>query len=213
MVIVMAIIGIITVIVITSQGAFNKSLILSNAAYDLGLAIRATQHYGLGSKVTTSLGTNTGYGLEFIAGPTAKTFTQFADSYPASVSTGNCHGVPITGTDSPDAKIGNCIYEGPLELNPDQVLTTYTLNSGITVDKVCAYDGAWTCTPTIGRLDIVFVRPDPTPLMSVDGMYSTTNSPSRACITLVSPQGGSRSVLINSTGEIDAAAAACPPLP
>ena len=40
MIIVIAIIGIITLVVIVSQGSFNKSLILSNAAYDLALALR-----------------------------------------------------------------------------------------------------------------------------------------------------------------------------
>ncbi|HEY4522806.1 MAG TPA: hypothetical protein VJK73_00325 [Candidatus Paceibacterota bacterium] len=205
MLIVLAIIGIITIIVITSQGAFNKSLLLGNAAYDLALAIRSTESYGLGSRVSTALASNTGYGLSFTAGPSVSTFTLFADSYPGVVAA-NCHGRPVTGVTSPDAKVGDCVYTALAR--QDQLITTYTLNNGITISKICAFSGTWTCTPTLSRLDIVFARPDPTPFMSVNGAYSAANS--RACIMLVSPQGGQRFIAINATGQIDAAATTCP---
>ncbi len=211
MIIVIAIIGIITVVVITSQSAFNKSLVLSNAAYDVALALRSAESYGLGSRVSTTLVSNTGYGLSFTAGGAAKTFTLFADSTPATPSAVNCHGIPPTGSLSPDAKVGNCIYNGGVA--GDSVLTTYTLNNGITVSKICANNaGTWTCTPTLTRLTIVFVRPDPTPFMSivVGGAPTYSSAITQACLTLVSPQGGSRSISVNVTGQINASAATCP---
>ena len=201
MIIVITIIGIITIVVITSQGSFNKSIILSNAAYDVALAVRSTEGYGLGSKVTTGLLNNTGYGLEFTLD---NKMTQFADSIPATV-TGACHPVPVTGVDSPDAKVGDCIYTA----GQDQVVTTYTLNNGITISKICAFNGSWTCTPALTHLDVTFVRPDPTPFMTMNGQ-AYTGTLSQACITLASPQGTTRVVSINWTGEVDASAATCP---
>ena len=211
MIIVMAIIGIITVVVITSQGTFNKSLVLSNAAYDLALTIRSTQSYGLGGRVSTGLISNTGYGLHFTAGGAVKSFTRFADSYPATAIATNCHGVPITGATSPDAKIGDCAYQ-PLR---DSATTTITFNHGVTVSRICAINTAGTryCSSggdsPLSGLDISFVRPDPAPFFARGGV-GYDPSIRRACVTLVSLQGGERTVSVNSTGEIDANAPSCP---
>jgi prepilin-type N-terminal cleavage/methylation domain-containing protein len=210
MLIVMFIIGVITVVVITSQGTFNKTLILSNAAYDVALALRSAQNYGLGSRLTTTGLDDTGYGLEFRLG---STFTFFADNYPAPQA-GNCHGLPAGGSTAPDAKRGNCIYDS-VAPNQDRLVTPYTLNRGITVTKVCAYSysGSWSCTSSgLTRLDIVFVRPDPAPFMSTNGTYPTGSAViTAACVTLTSPQGGTRSVSITSTGQINPAATSCGP--
>lgn len=205
MLVVIAIIGILSLIVIVSQGSFNKSLILSNAAYDLALALRDAESYGISSRVPLSGNTHTGYGLEFKTGSQT---AFFADSYPASP--GACHPVPPAGVDAPDAKWGDCIYES----SQDSLVTTYTLNNGITVSDICAYaaGGARYCASggTLSRLDIVFVRPDPTPFFSKDGVYDSVAPITSACITLTSPQGGTRYIAVGATGEIDANASPCP---
>ena len=209
MLVVIAIIGIITIVVITSQGSFNKSIILSNAAYDLALALRSAESYGLGSRVLTPEGTHTGYGLEFTVG---QTFTLFADPYPAQpTSSLGCHPAPPAGDNAPDAKWGDCIYDSA----QDQKVTTYTLHRGITVSDVCAYSTsgsfcAGASAPNhLDRLDIVFVRPNPTPFLSKDGAYDSGSPITSACITLTSPQGGVKYVAVSAAGQIDANAAPC----
>lgn len=209
MLIVIAIIGIITLVVITSQSAFNKSLILSNAAYDLALAVRGAQVEGVGSRLGTGAVTNVGYGLYFT--PNASTFTLFADASPPVPSASGCHGLPEGGEEAPDAKIGDCVYS-PNPPNQDPpAITTYVLNRGIVVSLICARNPSGNKCSNRGELSdlaVSFVRPDPRPFFAADGRYDATIS--RACVTLASPQGGERSVVVTATGEIDAAAASCP---
>ena len=202
MLVVIAIITIITLIVITSQGNFNKSLILSNAAYDVALAIRSAESYGLGGRLTTTLANNAGYGLHFTAG--TNTFIFFADNYPAA-SGSVCHPTPPTGASSPEAKIGDCIYTA----GSDSLVLTNKLNNAITISKICAdNNGTWTCSPSLTSLDITYVRPIPSPFISASGAYAA--SISAACIELKSQQGTIRDISINSTGEINGNAASCP---
>ena len=203
MLVVIAIIGIITLVVLVSQGSFNKSIILSNAAYDLALAVRSTESYGIASRLATPTDTHTGYGIEFRTGPA---FVFFSDSNPANPT--SCHPAPPAGADAPDAKWGNCVYDAGL----DTLITNYTLNHGITISNVCAYAGSTrycTANGTLLRLDVVFVRPDPAPFLTKDGA-SYDASITSACITLTSPQGGTRYVSVAATGEIDANATPCP---
>jgi hypothetical protein len=56
----------------------------------------------------------------------------------------------------------------------------------------------------------VFSRPNPTPFMSTDGVYSTTAKVTAACIGLTSGQGTWKYAYIGSSGQISANAASCP---
>lgn len=207
MIIVIAIIGIITVVVIVSQGSFNKSLILSNAAYDMALALRSTESYGISSRLSgpTATYTHIGYGIEFTVG---NSFTFFSDNSPAQPS--SCHPAPANGASAPDAKWGDCVYTAAA----DAIINLYGLNRGITISDICAYAGATrycASASTLTRLDIVFIRPDPAPYMSINGAYSASNPITSACITILAPTGDAkRYVSVASTGEINANAAPCP---
>lgn len=201
MLVVIAIIGIITLVVITSQGSFNKSIILSNAAYDVALALRSAESYGLSSRLTDPANTHVGYGLEFSVGPT---FTFFSDSDPASPSA--CHPTPPAGADAPDAKWGDCVYTA----DKDAYISTYTLQRGITITEVCTYSSANTSCVKANRLDVIYIRPDPHPYMSTNGTFNPGQPTTAACLALTSPQGGARYVAIAATGEINANATPCP---
>ncbi|MDP2593885.1 MAG: type II secretion system protein [bacterium] len=207
MLVVIAIIGIISLVVITSQSNFNKTLLLANTAYDVALTIRSAETYGISSRVAgTSF--NTGYGVHFKRQSPNNTFIFFADSWPMpSSNPTRCHRATDTG--APDAKPGNCVYDS--QPSRDMLMTTYTLGNGMTISKICAYSGSWSCsTDTLTSLDIVFVRPDPTPFMSKNGSYSANFPVTASCLALVSPQGGTRFVSVSSSGEIRATAASCP---
>lgn len=203
--VVLAIIGIITSIVLTSQGSFNKTLVLANTAYDVGLTLRSAQTYGISTRAAGSMA-NAGYGIDFNRG-TPDTFTLFADTIPGPSTTGVCH--PAADPTAPDARPGNCSYDS------GEKVTSYVLGNHIVVSDFCAYAvGAWSCAnsgnQSLTSLDIVFARPNPDAFMSTNGMYSKTFPVTASCITLSSAQGGARYISVSGTGEINARATSCP---
>lgn len=204
--VVVAIIGIVSLIVLTNQSTFNKTLILQNTAYDIALTLRDAETYGLGSRAI-GITANAGYGVHFQNAPTTS-FILFADTYPSTPSASNCHGVPIDGASAPDAQPGDCIYTS----SQDQKINAYTLGNGITVSDFCVFNGSWSCAQNNGltSLDIVFARPNPATFISVNGSYSAAPAVTAACLTVSASEGGKRFVSVASSGEITANATSCP---
>jgi len=205
--VVLTIIVVITMVVLSSQSSFNKTLILANTAYDIALTLRSAETYGLGSRAFGAT-VNTGYGIHFESG-TPGSFTLFADLYPAPSVSSVCH--PALDASAPSAQPGDCSYEP----SQGEKVLNYTLGNGITIGDFCAYAlGNWSCAGAHGgglsALDIVFARPNPEPFMSVNGSYTTTFPVTTACIILTSPQGGSQYISVGSSGQITANASPCP---
>jgi prepilin-type N-terminal cleavage/methylation domain-containing protein len=196
--VVLAIIGILMVVVITSQTSFNKTLILANTAYDVALTVRSTETLGLASPAT-------GYGLDFKKASPGQ-FVLFADTWPSASAT-SCH--PSTGANTPGVRPGDCAYN----VNNDQTLNTYTIGNGITIKDFCAAQGStWTCASSavggLTSLDIVFSRPDVRAFITVNGAQS--NAYTAACVSFTSRQGGVRAISVSRSGEITGNAVSCP---
>lgn len=208
--VVLAIIVVITAIAITSQSAFNKSIILANTAYDVALTLRSAESYGLGSRAAGTVA-NAGYGVHFERG-TPNTITLFADLYPGPgpSSANNCH--PVSDPNVPSALPGNCRYDA----SQGERVTSFLLGNGITVSDFCVHNNGWSCATTgnqsLSSLDIVFSRPNPDPFISWNGqVYFVTSPPTdAACMTLTSPSGGFRYVSVAASGEITANDTSCP---
>lgn len=197
--VVLAIMVTIMLIVFTSQGSFNKTFTLTNTAYDIALSLRNAETYGLGSRAVGGA-VNAGYGLHF-DNATTGSFLFFADTSPAAACA------------TPDCRPGDSVYTA----GADSLVQTYTLGNSITITDFCAYNGAWTCTYAhdgfsggASSLDIIFARPNPEPLISVNGLYSASFPVTAACITLSAPQGASRHISVSSSGQITANTASCP---
>lgn len=203
-----AIILVITGIIFTGQGSFNNSVILSSASYDIGLTMRNAATYGIGTRAQGGVA-NSGYGLEFKKGsPSA--YSLFVDSSPSPGAVGACHPLPDNGATAPDAYPGDCVL-GP----GDTTVSTYHLANGLSVSKFCASTNggsAWSCSTdlagTVNQLDIVFVRPNATPFMSINGTYNKLTPVTNACLT-VSSSVQSRYISISSSGQIIADATSC----
>ncbi len=205
--VVFAIIMVITAIVFTSQGSFNKTLILTNTAYDVALTFRFAETYGIGSRAFGTLA-NTGYGLHFQSS-TPSSFTLFVDTYPPVGIGSACHPSPTYDPTGPSAQSGDCVYEA----SQGEKVQDYALGNRITIGNFCARsNNIWSCSSNggISSLDVVFSRPNPTPFMSENGSYSALFPVTAACIALTSPQGGWKYVSIALSGQISINATSCP---
>lgn len=209
MLVVLAIITIVMGVVFTSQGAFNRTLILSNTAYDVALFIRSAETYGITTRVVGTAA-NAGYGVDFTASPNDR-FTLFHDVLPSTPSGSNCHGVPVIGNvsdpNAPDAKPGDCLY------SLSEKVTEYKIQNGITVKDLCTYSpgsgntpSGWTCGRT--KVDVTFARPSPEPKILYNG--STSNGATAACIVLQSGASTKRYVSIAASGNVAVLTTPCP---
>jgi prepilin-type N-terminal cleavage/methylation domain-containing protein len=207
--VVLGIIGVLTAVVITSRGTFNKTILLTNTAFDIALTIRSAETFGLGSRATVSNVANAGYGVHFAATSAlpGTSFILFADTNtPPSV----CHPTPPggPGAGSPNETPGNCAYDS----TTDDTVQTYALGNGMKIVKMCVTQGGVsTCTDSatpLTSLDVVFSRPNTKTYFSMNGTYSSTIE--SACISLTSPQGGTTSnVYVMTTGEVHVNATSC----
>lgn len=193
MLVVLAIIIIVTAIALSGQSSFNRTLALTNAAYDIGLTIRQAQSYGLSSRQFSGAGGNAGYGLYFDNG-TPTSYVLFADTYP---------GVPVNAT--PDQKPGDGIYTKSSEL-----VETYKLNNGLSISQFCvSASGLGTVCKNSGlsALSITFTRPNTeTHILGKSAGWSAYTS---ACVSLSSADGDTRSLSVTQTGQV-ATASSCP---
>ncbi len=172
MLVVMFIFTIITGVILANHARFNSSVLLGSLAYNVALSIREAQVYGLSVQ---PFGANfeVGYGVHFSA-PDRYVF--FADT--------NVSKRYEAGTDS--------------------IVQTYTVGQGHTVKRFCGTlsDGSSQCSDSpsnpIHSLDVVFFRPDPDANISSEnpGFYSG------ALVTVASPSGETRTITVQSTGQI-----------
>lgn len=198
---VLAIISIVMGVIFTNQNSFNKTLVLSNTAYDIALSLQSTEMLGVGGRG------NAGYGVHFVNGNPTKSFSIFGDISSAVPLPAPCHSkdIPL----SPNMHTGDCAYS-----ESDTVTATYAIGNGFLIQDICASDSSGNSfcfsKGNLPSLDIVFSRPNPAPSMSINGVYNP--SLSNACLKLISAQGGTdRYITVSIAGSINANATPCTP--
>lgn len=164
MMVVLAIITVITSVALVGQSDFNRTILLTDATYQMALSVREMQSFGLSSRRYIS-GVqdvqNAAYGIH-VERDEPQEFILFADisaTPTPSPALANC----ITGTaDTPDEKPGNCLYD--TDATPDGIVETNRFTRGFTITEFCGFTGggAHYCstdgvTP-LEALDVVFVR-------------------------------------------------------
>jgi prepilin-type N-terminal cleavage/methylation domain-containing protein len=207
--VVLTIISILSIIVVLSQRTFNRSILLHYTAYDVALTIRSAQTYGLGSRSEPNQSRNVGYGVHF-SSATPTSFLLFADAYTDSASqVMACHPVRIDApADAPDAVPGDCVYQAGSGRDPQ--VAPYTLGNGMKIKYLYTYAAGNRDAP-VATLDIVFARPNTETYVSAgSGAVANYGGLHKACVELESPQGGSASIQIQSTGQISVTSAECP---
>src|ERR1035437_7192675 len=122
-----------TALVVAKYGSFNDGTLLTSMSYDVALALRSAQSYGLnvqGYNGTNSF--NYPYGMHFNSSADYNNqMILFADSYPSTGPNGTCD------NNDPSINDGVC-QSGQTVGNGDNIITTYTLARGGLVASLCA---------------------------------------------------------------------------
>lgn len=155
MLVALSILTVITAIALTSQSTFNQSLLLNDTSYTIALSAREAQSLGLSSRKFQGV-QNGGYGVHFAYPYPITTYTVFADISSIAPEPAWC---PITATTTPEAKAGNCLYDGAGE-----TFQTYDLTRGFKISDICGKNQglARKCASTgdIDSLDVLYLRPN-----------------------------------------------------
>ncbi|MDB5265243.1 MAG: putative Type pilus pilin [Parcubacteria group bacterium] len=212
MVIVLAIIGLITGILLLGENDFNHSIVLTDTAYTIAFTFREAQSRGLSSRVFSNSGTNilnSGYGVHFDRTKPA-TYDLFADVSPSQPTSGGTNGLCPSSAPpgTPEARPGDCIYT----VGSDAIVRSFVFNRNYTISDICATGSSGKdCASgsNLDTLDVVFQRPS-----TDSNIIGTKNGTSRAYtsagITVKSPDGKStRCISISKVGQI-AVIATCP---
>ena len=198
------IIGALSVIVILGQTSFNRTILLSNTASDIALSLRHAQTYGIGTRGVGVGGvnySNADFGLYFEG---SNSYAFFADTTPNNCSTSY----------DPTCNLGNDYYD-----TTDLTVQTYSLNNAMTISNFCGiyilgasetdYCKSGGTATAIG-LSIVSKRPNNYAIIrAITSPGVATAELTKACITVKSPEGTTRSIVVTNAGHITDTAS-CP---
>ncbi len=191
---------VIITVVMLGQTGYNKSLVLVDTSYTVAFTVRQAQALGLSSKRVGTV-TNAAYGVHIGAAPSTS-YMLFADTNP--VSPGSSQGTKCVGhsvASGPEARPGNCVYEGGPG-SADTIISTYSLNKGFKILSYCGVEKGTLLNQCSGSgsglsaLDITFMRPNtqasiigvssgsPVELISASIKVSTPDSASTRCVNV-----------------------------
>jgi prepilin-type N-terminal cleavage/methylation domain-containing protein len=190
-----AIIGMITAVIMFNQSSFSDRLALSNTVSDIELEIRQSQVYGVSVRefASTPGEFTLAYGASFIIGGTGSSNSSFISFADKKNPTANGYYDTPTATCTPDA-MTECLRR-----------TNFTHGNIITKLCVIQSNGASECSPSVGRIDITFLRPNPDARIAFFNSAGTQISyPNHlgARIELRSPKGVFSSVVVSTAGQI-----------
>lgn len=169
-----------TALLVSKYGNFNSSVLLTNVAYDVALAIRQAQTYGVSVKgfqndPNDPATFDKAYGIHLstvasdcgvAGGSTKSSFILFADGD----GDNSCDGSDIS-------------------------YSTYNIKKGIYVSSICDTPDLTDCSFT--SADVVFKRPSPEPVLKADGVEVDYLE-----IYLSATDGSKRRVIVRDNGQI-----------
>lgn len=181
-----SIFAIMTALVVVKYGSFNNSVLLTNAAYDVALAIRTAQTYGLSVRSTDGGILPTAYGIHF----NRKTDSGISDCIEESTSRFVMF-----------ADIGTT--PGTCD-SADSIISVFNLKNGIIYKIVIGGSEQ----STLNGFTVSYMRPSPEAIFNirctvnfqcVSGEYIAQNNYK---IVLTSSDGDTRGVTIYPNGQI-----------
>ena len=174
----------INAVILVRHSQFNAQILLTNVAYEVGLAVREAQVYGLGVRGASG-NFSASYGVHFNGGSatTLDSFQIFRDFPDGS---NDC---------SPSGGAGTSCYES------GELLEHKQMNGGYTISDFCITQGGSTLcknADNVQFLDIVFTRPNPDAAIRSNTSLTWTST----TLTVRSRDGTTRTVTVTSTGQI-----------
>jgi type II secretory pathway pseudopilin PulG len=207
MVVVIFIIILITSGLYISTSRFGDNVVLTNLAYDISATIRKAQSFGLSTKSwkqnwqkdvqNPKQGFEAGYGIRF-ASDGSQQFVLFGEQDQ------NWH-CGLSSEENPSG-IAGCRNSG-------EYMSTYQISGRNTISKICADSHCFgTGSGQTGYLDIIFKRadpsqstqagPEPDAYFSTDTSIYPNNNYQSAEITLTTPGGFTKTIVVTSIGQI-----------
>ena len=169
-------------VILVRHSQFNAQILLTNVAYEVGLAVREAQVYGLGVRDAGSGNFSASYGVHFEGGAgTLSSFQIFRD-------------IPENSIDCTSTSPGLSCYES------NELLENKQMNGGYTIADFCLIEGGATSCKSTGALfaDIVFTRPNPDAAIRSNTSVTWTS----VVITVASRENTTREVTVTNTGQI-----------
>ncbi len=180
LIIVIAIFVIISSVAMFNQSKLSSSVLLTNMAYEVGLAIREAQTYGIGVRSEDSTGASFSgqYGAYFdVSGGASRQVIVFADSTTA----------------------GTLYTYDPGE---ERYIYEFDNRRGNKISALCVGSLTGPCTSGESSLSVLFKRPNPSALIS-PGEGTTELRSDRVTIVVTSLTGDDcRAVVVEPTGQI-----------
>lgn len=178
-----------TVLVVVKYGSFNQSVLMTNLAFDVSLAIRTAQTYGLSVKNidTGSTQFQYAYGVRF----------DMDQSLDSILNNGNKKNQEIVFY----ADRNN---DGVFTAADVPVISTYAIKRGATIFGICTGSSS-SCIPAgnSSSLNITFKRPDPTAKMCLNGsLGSCGTAVTYAEIKVRGTDGSVRNISVRDNGQI-----------
>ena len=191
LVVCVAIFVIMTALLVAKYGTFNQSVLLTDTAYDIALAIHTAQSYGLSVKDAgptvscsgndISSGFNCAYGIDFVASP-------------LSIYCGNT-GIISSGT---NITLFADVSENGICNNGDVEITSYAITRGAIISGVCASNSQTCSAASDSELDVTYLRPYPDATICWQGICSYTYGQ----VTLKATDGSLRTISVYQNGQI-----------
>ena len=196
-----------TALVVANYGSFNDGTLLTSMSYDVALALRGAQSYGLnvkGATVSLAQNFNYPYGMDFNIGAQNQMIF-FADSNPLLGNNSYGDGLCNSGSSKPCATDQTA--------GGDNIITTYTLARGglIKCVEVLTSSPSSPCSASnnVSIVDITFRRPDPNAIIEArksDGTIVDNGSNQTWPYAIIQVEDASktstRSIVVNETGLI-----------
>lgn len=206
-----SIFAMITALTLVNYPRFGSRILLDNTSYDVGLAVRQAQSYGLNVRSYKLGGEGDNifptYGAHFSLNGISeddpsdnRNFLLFADILP-DIDTPTENDKIYNGASDCSTQTGECVEQFVLQSTNSILLLCGNLkSSGATVETWREVAGA-DCS--LSSLDITFTRPDPDAVLkgySEDDGELTTFSDAE--IVVSSPRGDLKSIVVWATGQI-----------
>lgn len=208
MIVVITIITTVTLIALLGHSNFDRSMLLTDAAYSVALGAREMQTFGLSSRTAnvggSSFAANIAYGVH-VNSTAPNSYLLYADTQRSGgAPLANCP----TGTNAslPEYKRGNCLYETTAPA--DGIVEHFSFARGFRVTSFCGKNGATTYCSTDGAspltsLDIVYMRPNTDAVMTGRRSSASTVTLTSAAIYISTADGSAtRGICFSQVGQI-----------